>query len=289
MQQQTQGDDQQPEQRAERRNLNPAARRRSAAALALAFLLLSAMIAGGFVIGQTGYVRVPRLAGLTRAAVYNRAQRLSLRTAFASRHDPSAPNGTVVGQIPSAGRRVPDGSTLRVSLSAGPPPVRLPQLAGLSAPEVPARLQRLGLEARLTEIAAPGVPAGTVTSQSPAPGIELTPGQAVALNVAETPHWQPIASLSGSGQSQRVRFAVRGPRWRLLYTMSYQGTCTLIFFCSGPQAGVTNLSSGETAGFGLSDSGRQAHPFGLGAGDYELKLTPGSDTARWTVWVEDYY
>jgi len=275
--------------RAQRRNLNPAARRRSAAALALAFLLLSAMIIGGFAIGQTGYVRVPRLAGLTRVAVENRAQRLSLQLAFASRHDASAPNGTVVGQIPSAGRRVQDGSRLHVLLSAGPPPVRLPQLAGLSAPDAQVALLGLGLRAKLTEIAAPGVPAGTVTSQSPAPSIELIPGQAVALNVAETPHWQPITSLSGSGQSQRVRFQVRGTRWRVLYTMSYQGTCMLILFCSGPQAGVTNLNSAETAGFGLSDSSRQAHPFGSGAGDYELKLTPGSDTARWTMWVEDYY
>jgi hypothetical protein len=29
--------------------------------------------------------------------------------------------------------------------------------------------------------------------------------------------------------------------------------------------------------------------FGSGRGDYRLTVAPGSDSARWSLWVEDYY
>ena len=148
-----------------------------------------------------------------------------------------------------------------------PPPVKVPQLAGEPVSQAQANLQRIGLGSRVAVIAAPGVPAGTVTSQSPAPGTELTPSRSVALDVAETPHWQPVTSLAGSSQATTVRFHVRGTRWRVVYTMSYQGTCTFIFFCSGPGAQVDNTATGSpVSGFSLSDGGRQTRVFDTGPG-----------------------
>ena len=275
-----------------RRNLNPAARRRSAAALALAFLLLGAMIVAALAIGSTGHVRVPRLAGLTQSAARAQAQRLDLQPAFSSRYDRFARKGIVIAQVPRPGRRVTEGSELRLSLSAGPPPVKVPQLAGQSAGAAQAALGRLRLKAATTRIAAPGVPAGTVTSQSPAPGSELFPGSRVALNVAEVPHWQPITALSGQDATSSVRFRVRGTRWRVVYTMSYQGTCTFVFFCSGPSAQVSadaGSANGAGTGFSLSDGGRQTREFQTGPGAYRLEVSPGSDTAHWSMWVEDFY
>ena len=87
-----------------------------------------------------------------------------------------------------------------------------------------------------------------------------------------------------------LEIRVRGTRWRIVYTMGFQGTCTFIFFCSGPQAEVDNVRSGATVDtFGLSDGGRQTRTFTTGAGAYDLTVSPGDDTARWQVWVEDYY
>jgi serine/threonine protein kinase len=272
-----------------RRNLNPSARRRSIAALGLAFALLSAMIVGALVLGATGHVRVPRLLALNASQVRARARRLALQPEFTRRYAHVAP-GTVIGQRPRPGARVDQGSTVHVILSAGPPPVEVPELAGEQLATAQANLARIGLTARATRIVAPGVPAGTVTSQLPAPGTELTPSHSVALNVAEVPHWQPVTSLTGSGQTSAAQFHIRGTRWRIVYTMGYQGTCTFIFWCSGPGADVENTASGSSvSSFGLSDGGRQVREFDTGPGDYRLRISPGSDTARWSAWVEDYY
>ena len=68
-----------------------------------------------------------------------------------------------------------------------------------------AALAQVGLRARVRTIAAPGVPAGAVTSQSPAPGVRCPAVTAVALDVAETPHWQAVATLARRGQPRRPR------------------------------------------------------------------------------------
>ncbi len=272
-----------------RRNLNPSARRRSIAALGLAFALLGAMIVGALVLGAAGHVRVPRLLALNASQVRARARRLALQPEFTRRYAHVAA-GTVIGQRPQPGTRVDQGSTVHVILSAGPPPVPVPELAGEQVTTAQANLARIGLTARVTRIVAPGVPAGTVTSQAPAPGVKLTPSHRVALNVAEVPRWQPVTSLAGSAQTSTAQFHIRGTHWRIVYTMGYQGTCTFIFWCSGPGADVVNTASGSSvSSFGLSDGGRKVRDFDTGPGDYRLRISPGSDTARWSAWVEDYY
>jgi hypothetical protein len=72
--------------------------------------------------------------------------------------------------------------------------------------------------------------------------------------------------------------------------MAYQGMCTFIFFCSGPDVAITRAGSGsEVADFGLSDGGRQTRVLHSGPGTYQLDVSPGADTARWSLWIEDYY
>jgi eukaryotic-like serine/threonine-protein kinase len=272
-----------------RRNLNPAARRRSIAALAFAFAVLGAMIAAAIVLSPSTRVRAPSLLGLTRSGAQTRANRLALQTTFSRRYS-DAPKGTAVAQAPRAHTRVREGSTVHVWLSAGRRPVIVPELAGDQFASAKAQLAQRGLTADENVGPAPGVPAGTVTSQSPAPGSKLAPPKRVTLNVAEAPQWRALTSFDGSGQPTSTSFRIRGSQWRIVYTMSYQGTCTFIFWCSGPQAEVDRVSGGATlAAFGLNDGGRQARVFSTGPGVYRLSVSPGADSAGWRVWVEDDY
>jgi serine/threonine-protein kinase len=271
-----------------RRNLNPAARRRTIAALTLAFGLLVGMIITSLVIGATGHVRIPRLVGLTRAQITAKTTRLALNARFGRSYSRVA-KGRAIAQRPASGQRVAEGSTVRVVLSKGPRPIKVPQLAGDSLSQAQSVLAGVGLRARATTIVAPGVPAGQVTSQSPAPGARLVPTHRVALTVAEAPQWRPITSMSGSGNPTTVNFHVQGPQWRVVYTMSYQGACTFIFWCSGPGLEVDNANGAAVSNFGLSDGGRQEHVFHMGAGEYRMTISPGSDTAQWTAWIEDWY
>ena len=269
-----------------RRTHNPAARRRSIAALAAAFVLLAAMLTAGLVLGGAQRVRVPRLIGLRRARSAPRARSLAVRVSSTTRWS-ARPRGTAIAQAPRAGRRIDQGAILRVVLSAGPPPVRVPQLAGLVVSDAQAALARVGLRGRVRAIAAPGVPAGAVTSQSPAPGVRAARASTVVLNIAETPRWQPVATFQGSGAPTSTSFRIRGPHWRVVYTMSYEGTCAFIVFCSGPTA-MVNGPAGARA-FDLSDGGQQTESFASGGGRFTLSVRPGSDSARWTAWIQDWY
>jgi serine/threonine-protein kinase len=272
-----------------RRNLNPSARRRSIALLAVAFTLLGAMISAALLLASADRVHVPALRGLSRAAVIARTHKVGIHPTFTHLFD-SSPPGTVIAQVPSAGARVDRGSTLRVTLSGGPPPVKVPRLVGQGSAPARAILTSLGLSARTTSVPAPGLQPGTVTGQTPLAGKYLASHGSVALSIAETPSWRPLTSFAGSGSSRSVPFTVRGSQWRIVYRMSYIGTCAFIVFCSGPSARVVGLSPGSTkASFDLSDGGSQTNAIDSGAGTYQVRVTPGSDNARWSMEIQDYY
>jgi len=130
---------------------------------------------------------------------------------------------------------------VRVVLSAGPPPVRIPSLIGIRGAAASARLVSLGLRAAVALVPAPGAATGDVVAERPAAGGRLRRGGTVALQVAAAPQWRPLTAVSGSGSGRSVPFRIRGAHWRLLITMAYQGTCTFIFFCNGPSAQVVDL------------------------------------------------
>ena len=66
----------------------------------------------------------------------------------------------------------------------------MPELAGRPVAAAESALAAEHLGARVRTIIAPGVPGGTVTSQSPAPGTRVAPHAAVRIDVAEIPRWQ---------------------------------------------------------------------------------------------------
>jgi serine/threonine-protein kinase len=274
---------------APRRTVNPPAHRRSIALVGAALTLLAAMIAAAILLAPAGRVRVPKLGGLTRTAVIAKARKAGLRPTFTRLFDSAAP-GTAIAQIPAADARVAKGSTVRVTLSGGPPPVKVPRLVGQESAPARTILTSLGLGARVISVPAPGVAPGTVTAQTPVAGKYLAAHRSVALSVAETPSWRPLTSFAGNGSGQSVAFRIRGTQWRIVYRMSYVGTCTFIVFCNGPSAAVVGLPSGSTkANFGLNDGGSQTSVIHSQPGLYQVKVTPGSDNANWSMDIQDYY
>jgi PASTA domain len=271
-----------------RRNVNPAEGRRYRALLALVLLILLGLMAGAIVTAN-GQVKAPDMHGLSRARVIAKLRALSLRAAFSNRYD-QAPPGTAIAQRPAVGTRVDGGSTVRVTLSAGPRPVVVPQLVGQTSAAAAAILQGLGLVAGDTPVPAPGASPGLVVGQSPGPQAKLPPHSTVALSVAETPRWRPLTSFAGIGSGVSVPFKIRGKRWQVVSSMAYDGGCSLLFFCSGPSAQVTHVDSGANVDqFDLGEGSGRTRVFESGPGVYQIRVTPGSDTAHWSVAVDDYY
>jgi serine/threonine-protein kinase len=257
--------------------------------VALLALLALTLIAVLKLAGATAYTKVPELRGLPRGGVEARARRTHVRPAFSTRYAETAA-GIAIAESPAAGTRISDGSTVRVVLSAGPPPVRVPDVVGQPSSSAESLIANAGLRYALTLVPASGSTPDTVTLQSPRSAVTVPHGSTVALSVAEAPRWRALTSFSGVDDGRSVPFRIRGTRWRVLYSMAYQGTCLLLFVCSGPSAQAHDLP-GESSlgGFELGEGGSQTHTFSSGPGLYQLQLSGGRDSARWSMTVEDYY
>jgi serine/threonine-protein kinase len=267
----------------------PARRRGTTAVFVAAAVLLLGLVFGAVLIGSARQVRVPDVRGLTRAQIGARLRRAHLRLGFRSRYSTRRSN-TAVEQSPAPGARVSEGSRVIAFLSAGPPPVAVPRIVGFSSGDARSSLGQLGLRATIHDVPAPGVTAGTVTGQTPSAGVKLRPGADVSLSVAETPRWRTTYTFTDRIGRASAPFRIRGTHWRIVYRMSYNGVCTFIFICSGPTAHVTSARGATTLGtFSLNAGSDQLHSFDSGPGIYQITITPGDDSADWSVQVEDYY
>jgi serine/threonine-protein kinase len=268
-----------------------AVRRRVVVALLLALAVLAALaLLLALNVFAPAKTTVPHLRGLPRAGVQARARRLHVHVAFSSRHSEHAVGGIAIAQAPGAGVRVSDGSTVHVTLSAGPAPVKVPEVVGEAASSAGAALVRAGLRYSTTSVAAPGTKPGIVTHQSPRSGVSAPHGSTIALSVAETPHWRALTTFSGVDDGRSVAFRIDGSRWRVTYSMSYEGSCLLLLVCFGPSAQASNLKSGQSFdSFDLSSGSSHAHVFDSGPGLYRMTVAGGRDSARWAMTVQDYY
>ena len=168
--------------------------------LALAILALAAFLVFRLLSGTTppptpSQVEVPNLVGLP----YERAKIVAgdaglevARTAF-ERSD--QPDGTVLSQDPEPGRLVDSGSPIKLTLALGEASVPMPDLRGKTESEA----RNLIVAANLT----PGtrteefdafIPAGSVISQDPGPGLPVALGLAVDYVVSKGPEPTPSPS-----------------------------------------------------------------------------------------------
>jgi serine/threonine-protein kinase len=265
----------------------PAGRR--LALLVGALVLASAGLAAFLLAGAGATTTVPELRGLPIGGVDARARRTHVHPQF-SRQYAEAARGIAIAQTPTAGRRVSYGSTVLVVLSAGPPPVRVPGVVGLSATSATGLLSGAGLHHATTLVPAPGSTANLVLRQVPAAPAMVPRGATVALTVAEAPRWRALTGFSGIDSGQSVPVSIRGNRWRVSYGMSYRGLCLLLFTCLGPSARARDLHTGSSFDeFELGDGKSQTHVFDTGPGLYGVEIKGGTDSAEWSMTIEDYY
>jgi beta-lactam-binding protein with PASTA domain len=137
-------------------------------------------------------VTVPLVEGLKQAAAVSRLRRSGLESRVAN--VPSQePAGTVIGQGPKAGARVPAGSTVRIDVagaaagSSDTTPTTgtatIPNVVGTPDTEAVARIKKAGFRVQSTAVSS-GEPVGTVLTQTPAGGTVTRRGTTVKLTVS---------------------------------------------------------------------------------------------------------
>ena len=137
-------------------------------------------------IGVTVADATAQLAGLRLAGVEEQV------------FDPVAEIGTVLGSVPSPGQVVPADSQVTLLVSAGPEPVRMPQLAELSLAEAVDELDALGLIFADT-VGTPGEPViGTI----PSAGEIVEVGTEVTIVLDDPPEEEEPDPDEGDGEGE---------------------------------------------------------------------------------------
>jgi serine/threonine-protein kinase len=147
-----------------------------------ATFLLFAVVAMRFAL-QVREVAVPDLTGRSVADATSTLNQVGLGLTVESgpKIDPKVPAGAIVQQDPAPGVKTRRQRRVRVWLSGGPRPTRVPSLVGVTARAAEARLaqDQLGVS-EIAEIRSRDYPSETVVAQNPPAGSE---GAAVALLV----------------------------------------------------------------------------------------------------------
>jgi serine/threonine-protein kinase len=160
----------------------------------VAFLALAAAL--WFFVFKSDQVRVPGVTGETETTATLRLQGAGFEVE-ADRVPNGQPEGTVIEQDPRGGEQAEKGSTVTLSVSLGPAPVKVPDVTGKSRSKAEKRLKRAGFEVTVEEVFDETVPAGRVIETSPAAGFLLVPGQTVTLVVSRGTESVSIPSVVG--------------------------------------------------------------------------------------------
>jgi serine/threonine-protein kinase len=105
--------------------------------------------------------------------------------------------GTVTGQSPAPGTRVVKGTTVRINVSKGLPPVVVPSdLIGKTEAEATSELQQLGFNVA-TQSVDSTKPQGTVVDTNPKPGSSVQRGSQVTLLVSKGPQTAFVPDVRG--------------------------------------------------------------------------------------------
>lgn len=158
--------------------------------------LLALAAALWFFVLKSDQVRVPGVTGETETTATLRLQGAGFEVE-ADRIPNGQPEGTVIEQDPRGGEQAEKGSTVTLSVSLGPAPVKVPDVIGRSRAKAEKRLKRAGFEVTIEEVFDESVPAGRVIETSPAAGTLLVPGQTVTLVVSRGTEAVSIPSVIG--------------------------------------------------------------------------------------------
>jgi beta-lactam-binding protein with PASTA domain len=100
----------------------------------------------------------------------------------------NAPSGSVLAQNPAPGSLVSRGSVVSLTVSSGPPDVRVPNVVGLSQTEAGSVLGQAGLNVGNIGLSpSSNVGAGRVIGSSPSPGTSVMPGSSIDLVISMGP------------------------------------------------------------------------------------------------------
>jgi serine/threonine-protein kinase len=142
--------------------------------------------------------RVPRVLGLTLEAAREALALAQLKPEESERiRHPTYAAGTIVWQDPPPDVLVPQGTSVALSVSTGPPRIPVPDVAGHNEPVARLLIEAAGLRVSGVDTAQTAAARGVVVNTRPPPGTALATGRGVTLVVSAGAPTIAVPDLSG--------------------------------------------------------------------------------------------
>jgi beta-lactam-binding protein with PASTA domain len=156
-------------------------------------------------------VVVPNVTGQQLQAAENTLQTAGFTVKVVTTTSSSASPNTVLSQSPGANSKVAKGSIITLNVVASPAYTTVPNLVGQSASVIGATLTSNNLQIGSQSTACDNTqPNGSVVSQSPAAGAQVSPSTSVSVVVSSGPcqvSVPPVADIPLSQASQTLKAA----------------------------------------------------------------------------------
>ncbi len=172
--------------------------------LVLAALAALGALAWGLLSGlgdeETPQASVPAVVGLPEPTALARIAQAELVAESTTAASDTVPEGEVISQEPEEGTQVDVGTTVRITVSAGPSAITVPDLRGKTVAEARAQLTDLGLAlGDVEEVNDPETPKDEIIDSNPAPGTGVAP--ATRINVRVGTGKVAVPNVVGRSQS----------------------------------------------------------------------------------------
>ncbi len=163
----------------------------------LAVLVAAAGLAAVLLVtNRTQQVSVPNVVGTDQAVAQAKLRQEGFQTDSTPKTS-EQPKGRVIGQDPSGDTKADKGSTVTLTVSAGPEQVAVPPVVGLTLKSAQGRLEKAGLQSNQREETSTTVEKGRVISASPGEGEKVDKGSHVLLVVSGGPEQVEVPAVSG--------------------------------------------------------------------------------------------
>jgi serine/threonine-protein kinase len=167
-------------------HLGPERRRNGLLGLGAIVLVAAVSALYFFTAGPGGRTAVPRVVGLTTLVAQKTLKLASLDSTVVRSFDETVTAGVVLGGAPAAGREMPRGSIVVLTISKGPERFGVPKLVGHSRAEAEQRITDAQLSIGATSDAfSETVLQGQIISTSPDAGTKVKRATPIALMVSK--------------------------------------------------------------------------------------------------------
>jgi serine/threonine-protein kinase len=180
---------------------------------------------------------VPAVMGWRDGPARRAVQRAGLKVQVTGAYSDTVKAGRVMAQNPDPGQTIPYGNTVRITVSKGPQPVRVPHVAGQPAGDAEQALIAAGFTVEARNAYSTTVPRGDVIRERPSTGTAPS-GSKVTIWVSLGPREFPMPSVVGeSTEAAKRTLQTHGLVVRVQVIPNSGGT-TVVSQIPGPGARV---------------------------------------------------